>query len=291
MASLRRESYVLVALALLSGSATAHAYYWLRQWNPNIENPDNSRYYCDVNAKTVYIYQGDLDNIFKFEAFETTDNSPQDINLIVSYTTGVVRVMVAGNGPGRTEGARHVREIRAWPPAAPIELVSLNITGDLGQDGLSSFSSFHAIIGGDLLNQLSSTTTLESSRLIVVGTLAANVECARLGNVNIYGAGPHTGNITATAAPYYGTLRVFGTYGGTLSLASSYGPLTFYGDLTHGHVSLPYGLVRNTIGPTAASRCRARSTQTAPFRSAPAPAPSPPSAAPSRSATCPDRSC
>jgi hypothetical protein len=205
-------------LVLLWSTAIASGGNWIRQWNPNLNDPEHPKYEIRQGEYRVIILEGSTE-IFKFEAYDPDTQYPEAPGLIRSIegsVGGLIRLMVAGD-QGRPFGARDVEQISLGYEGASIE--GLWISGDLGNDYLSTFGHARNVsIGGNLLSPLHSTSDVTG--FTVSGTLGANVTCASLANVDIFGTGTHTGNLTVGSG-YAGRIRVYGAYGGNMSFAGS----------------------------------------------------------------------
>ena len=103
----------------------------IRQWNANI----TSGFVIDEILQTVRITASNSGEIYKFEAYDDTNDQPVAINSLVVDTGvgGTVRVLIDGSGVnGRSRGATDVKTLNL-SEAATGTLEGLDITADLGE--------------------------------------------------------------------------------------------------------------------------------------------------------------
>ncbi len=229
-----RALHIATGLIVATTAAHALAGNHIRAWGIL---PPASAYEIDNTEARITIKTG-WTGTFRFEAFDTGSGAPGVINEIVTDSNGAGRVHIVINGDpsyGHTYGAADVRYINLGNTSES-SLAGLNISNDLGEDGLFYFDSVGNVqIGGDLLDGLRGDSYLTS--IVINGDLLATVSSgASLGPVTVLGDGPHTGNVQADS-PLYSAISIENTMNGDIivdggsSPASIYAPITINGDM------------------------------------------------------------
>ncbi|MBI5866500.1 MAG: hypothetical protein HZB38_18685 [Planctomycetes bacterium] len=131
---MNRLACLVLFAVLCSATAAAQIY----QWNAAIEQQSPLPYQINQDNRTVTITAPatDPNQVFSFEAYDSNGN-PVDIDRIEvgSGVTGLIRVQVVRDPQSsRTHGAHSIRVIDL-SNAGTGELVSLKLTGGLGQIG------------------------------------------------------------------------------------------------------------------------------------------------------------
>ena len=244
-------------------SVSAIATDQIEQWNssPNVGTVD-----IDVQQKTIVITAlgSDTDEIFSFEAYDDTDDSPIDIDSITvsgSIGSGLVRIQIAPDPmSSRTVGAARVKTIDL-SNATSSELVTLDITSDLGETAGVVVDDVSGTIdvGNDLKNTFAASTVsgnilidndLASGATLDLGTSSGDVTITRWltgdieidsfsGDLSINGGSAsgdvtigddYDGTITCTSSGVSGDWLIDGTLTGAVTLRSISGSLTIGGN-------------------------------------------------------------
>ena len=219
----------------------------IRQWNANI----TSGFVIDEILQTVRITASNSGEIYKFEAYDDTNDQPVAINSLVVDTGvgGTVRVLIDGSGVnGRSRGATDVKTLNL-SEAATGTLEGLDITADLGEtsgvfvdnvagavqvDGevfqsvtLGSVTSSF-VVNLDVETGASITASGLSSLLHIKGQLKGSLNVTNLSSSGTIDLGD-----TAPLAGHPGTMNIYDDLAGTIRITRVVtGNITVDGNLT-----------------------------------------------------------
>jgi hypothetical protein len=126
---LRNATTLMLTVAVAS---QVFAELRIEQWNPNI----TEGFEISLARRTILITTGHPTEVFKFEAYDDSNNEPETINEISVQTgAGTVLLAVIGDPAGeRTLGAADLEKLDL-SQASSSTLVQVKIDTDLGEDG------------------------------------------------------------------------------------------------------------------------------------------------------------
>jgi hypothetical protein len=175
-------------------------------------------------------------------------DGPGDINRILSTGAGSGQISLEiRGGDFSIPGARDVRMVSIVGIMG-----NVNITGNLGADGLGSFQSVSQVkISGSLLQQLEVTAPTTGMDLTVGGNLLGGIRTSSLAHLVVLGSGPHTGAITLTDGTLSGTgIFIAGEYAGTMTFPiSTSAPITIGDPIAGGSFTGTINVARAVLSP------------------------------------------